>query len=101
LLIAADLARGVFEGVAIGQQHFLRASGVEFRAGDFDNLAQAAAREKEPAVGSAQIAGSLQQLAGGRLAGRIRAQRGDEEFAPEHRLRRYCHTWGGRLDRWA
>ncbi len=53
---AADLKRDIFEGVAIRQQHFLRAGGVEFLTRDFNDLSQAAAGEKEPPVLPAQVA---------------------------------------------
>ena len=76
-------------GFRAGRQKFLRADGVHLLAHDLLDFEQGALRQKQIAVNAsgklADVAGAQQKLMAGDLGlGGVFAQRGDEEFAPEH-----------------
>ena len=78
-----------FGGIEGGQQKLLRADGIHFRADDLLDLQQRALGEKEVAVNAGgnlpDVSRAQQKLMAGDLRfGRVFAQRGDEELAPEH-----------------
>ena len=76
-------------GVESGQQKFLRADRIHLGADDLLDFQQGPLGEKEITVDArghlADVAGAQQELVAGDLRfGRVLAQRGDEELAPEH-----------------